>query len=168
MIASSKILLDQLTDVLDKISPQDYTQPLDILHGASIGEHVRHTIEFYLCLIDQAPYGRINYDLRKRDRSLESMPEAACNSIRNIIHSLEDGMADARLTLEICYDPEGSDQQRIETSYFRELSYVIEHTVHHMALLKIGLQALATPVTVPPSFGVAVSTLRYRKSLQQG
>ena len=168
MIASSKVLLDQLADLLDKISPQDYTRSLEILHGASIGEHVRHTLEFYLCLIEQTPAGHINYDLRKRDSSLESMPDAACRSIEFITSSLSEGDENTSLILEFSYDPEGLETRCIPTNFFRELTYVIEHTVHHMALLKIGLQALSTPLMVPPSFGVAVSTLRYRNSLKHG
>jgi hypothetical protein len=51
----------------------------------------------------------------------------------------------------------------IETNYFRELTYNIEHAVHHMAIMKIGIREVAGQVVIPTSFGVATSTIRYRE-----
>ena len=61
------------------------------------------------------------------------------------------------------YGLEGSNRQEIETNIGRELAYNIEHAVHHMAILKIGLAIVAPEVKVPEGFGVAVSTLRYKR-----
>ena len=47
------------------------------------------------------------------------------------------------------------------SSYSREILYAIEHAVHHMAILKIGVNLEFKKVTVPPNFGVAESTVRY-------
>ena len=164
MIASSRILLDQLAEVLEKLSPQEYSLPLDILNGASIGAHVRHTLEFYLCLVNQCENGVVNYDLRERDQSLENLPVEALKCIAALKVNLEARKENFPLTLEMSYDQNGDQSEAMPSSYFRELSYVIEHTVHHMALLKIGLGALESAIPVSPSFGVAVSTLRYRKT----
>jgi hypothetical protein len=46
----------------------------------------------------------------------------------------------------------------------RELVYNIEHVVHHMALVKIGLKELLPDLDLPDDFGVAVSTIRYQHS----
>ena len=37
----------------------------------------------------------------------------------------------------------------ISTNYFRELTYNIEHAIHHMAIMKIGVREVAPYVTLP-------------------
>ena len=59
---------------LANISPDVYATPLDLLFGASIGQHTRHFVEFYQCLIDQNEKGEINYSKRLRDPQLEEDP----------------------------------------------------------------------------------------------
>ena len=51
----------------------------------------------------------------------------------------------------------------IETNYYRELIYNIEHAVHHMAIMKIGIHEVAPYISLPADFGVAASTIRYKK-----
>jgi hypothetical protein len=53
---------------------------------------------------------------------------------------------------------------RVNSCVERELVYNIEHAIHHMALIKIGLRAEFSSVIIPDSFGVASSTLRYDQS----
>ena len=98
---------------------------------------------------------------------METLPSAAIECLKSIKRQLPSKDVNHALTLQFSYDPEGKEQQTIASNYYRELSYVIEHTVHHMALLKIGLNALPEPIVVPGSFGVAISTLRYRNTLPQ-
>jgi hypothetical protein len=42
--------------------------------------------------------------------------------------------------------------------------YNIEHVVHHMALVKIGIHEVSPYVILPPDFGVAISTIKYHKN----
>jgi hypothetical protein len=50
----------------------------------------------------------------------------------------------------------------------REITYNIEHIVHHMALVKIGIKEVCPYVVMPPEFGIAVSTIKYHKSQAEG
>ncbi len=52
----------------------------------------------------------------------------------------------------------------IASNFYRELIYNIEHAVHHMAIMKIGVLEVAPYVSMPLDFGVAVSTIRHKKS----
>jgi hypothetical protein len=59
---------------------------------------------------------------------------------------------------------EDTEQFTISTTYYRGLLYNIEHTVHHMALIRVGLQEL-TDISLPSGFGIAFSTLKHRKQV---
>jgi hypothetical protein len=48
----------------------------------------------------------------------------------------------------------------LRSTIARELQVLSSHTIHHFALIAVTLQAFG--ISVPVSFGVARSTLRYR------
>ncbi len=156
-------ILHQLTGLLECLPTPVYAEPLALLHGHSVGQHVRHVVEFYQCLLAQ-PAGAavVNYDTRPRDLRLETDPQAACEALSSAARLLRGHQDDAPLLLE---DGEGGRQQ---SSFFRELSYLIEHSVHHMAIVKIALNAEFPAFDIPETFGVAHSTLRYRSQLAVG
>ena len=47
----------------------------------------------------------------------------------------------------------------------RELVYLIEHAIHHFALLRIGIQENFPEISLASDFGVAYSTVKYRESI---
>ncbi|KPM32074.1 Hypothetical protein I595_1723 [Croceitalea dokdonensis DOKDO 023] len=51
----------------------------------------------------------------------------------------------------------------VQSTFFRELLYNIEHLVHHLAIIKIGIQSLESKVEISDDFGIAASTIRNRK-----
>jgi hypothetical protein len=59
-----------------------------------------------------------------------------------------------------------SDTETLETNYFRELLYNLEHSIHHQALIKVALYRLPH-IKISDSFGIAPSTLEYRKQCAQ-
>ena len=56
---------------------------------------------------------------------------------------------------------------RIPTNVYRELTYLIEHTIHHMAIIKMAYSETYPLVKLPADFGIAYSTLKYQKSCAQ-
>jgi len=62
---------------------------------------------------------------------------------------------------------QGGKTVKVDTTFNRELLYAIEHTVHHMAIIKIGMLLNYPNVTVPENFGVAESTIQYKTSCAQ-
>ena len=62
----------QLSESLNQLTDDEYIQPSKILFNASIGQHVRHIIELFLCLEKGYESGVVNYEKRKRDYQIET------------------------------------------------------------------------------------------------
>lgn len=153
-------LLDQLQQLLSDLDDTAYRNPVPVLSNASMGQHIRHIIEFFTALESGYETGYVNYDLRKRDKRIEADRAFAIASLQHITASLD--KADKPLWLFTDLSPGADTSYRIATNYARELIYNLEHVVHHMALLRIGVQAVSN-LELPEDFGVALSTLRHRK-----
>jgi hypothetical protein len=50
----------------------------------------------------------------------------------------------------------------VQTSFFRELTYCMDHCIHHQSLIKIALLEQKLIHLIDPNFGVAFSTQLYR------
>ena len=158
-------ILDQLADLLAQINEKDYSKPVGTLSNSTIGQHIRHTLEFFICLEQGCEKGFVNYDKRSHDKLIEGDKFLAGRAISGIKNFVSTYHTDSELRLEAGYDMDKDDLITIQTNYSRELVYNIEHAVHHMALIKIGVQAIAGYVMLPSDFGIAASTIRYRESL---
>ena len=62
----------QLSESLNQLSDGEYIQPSTILFNATIGQHVRHIIELFLCLEKGYEEGIVNYEKRKSDYRIET------------------------------------------------------------------------------------------------
>jgi len=158
-------ILDQLSDAVEQLTEREFTHPSETLGGSSIGQHLRHTLEFFICLEQGYHKGLINYDERAHDKLIETHKQTAMNAIDRIRQFNIDQIHDKPLLLEVGYDLNSDENVTVKTNYFRELTYNIEHAVHHMAIMKIGIREVARHVLIPADFGVAASTLRYRGEL---
>ena len=154
----------QLCSAMNKLSREQYVYHSATLSNATIGQHVRHIIEMFLCLERGYESGLVNYEKRDRDKRIETDKAFA----EKLLHEIAAGLnkADKSLTLEACYSLEESDAIRLATNYQREIVYNLEHAIHHMALIKIGIREL-TDIELPEGFGVASSTLKYQKECAQ-
>ncbi len=162
LLAANKVILDSVIDFLKQVTEVDYRQPLAVFNGSSLGEHTRHIIEFYQCLIAHSAIGMVNYDLRLRNRELQEEPVKAIEALHEVLEALAVLPLDRVITLEVNpYTQQGVVQQ-VPTIVERELLYVFDHAIHHMALIKIGVHTALPDNHLPADFGVAPSTLRSR------
>jgi hypothetical protein len=159
-----KTIFVQLADSLGQLSPPQYSQSCATLFNNTIGQHVRHIIELFQCLENGYESGTVNYEKRKRDTFIETDKELAGRLLLDIHRGLN--KPNKTLTLEASYDEHVTDSIAIDTNYFREIAYNLEHTIHHMALIRVGITEI-TNIQLPDDFGVASSTIKYRKQCVQ-
>lgn len=155
-------ILHQLSEAVMQVEEKDFVKPSTALSGSTIGQHLRHTLEFFICLQSGFEKGLVNYDKRAHDKLIESDKFIAISTIQRIQEFVQQNLQDRPLKLEVGYNPTDEECVCIATNYFRELTYNIEHAVHHMAIMKIGFREVAPYVTLPSDFGVAVSTIRHQ------
>jgi uncharacterized damage-inducible protein DinB len=158
---SAVSLLEQLKAICKALEPEDFRSPVPELSEATIGQHIRHALEFYICLMDGRNNRIINYDLRKHDQHIANDPALAQSVIQSVQEFLEKSEQDFSITYEANFSLDEGENVRMPSSFFRELAYNIEHTIHHMALLKIAITQHFPYCHLPDHFGIASSTLRY-------
>ena len=155
-------LFDQLAALLQALSDDQYTASPQVLSGATVGQHVRHIIECYQELDKGYHHGHLSYDHRKRDLRLETDRLTAICQMSAISASLERPDKSILLTAALA---EGTTT-RVFSTYYRELLHNLEHTVHHMAIIRIAVEAF-THLRLPAQFGIAYSTIKFKTIKQE-
>lgn len=162
MKTTAKKNLKQLMDLLNSISESDYTKKTEVLSGATVGQHIRHILEFYLLLVSGSFTGIICYDKRQRDLRIENSPSFAKETIERLLPAIDTIKEEDQIILEADYTNDGKSVNAIKSTAGRELAYCIEHSIHHQAIIKAGLIAMGLSDKTDEHFGVAYSTIRYR------
>jgi hypothetical protein len=156
-----KHTLEELKDLLNQLSNEDFALPILYLGDSSIGEHSRHIIEMFQCLLNSYELGLLNYDDRERNNLIQTDTNFAIQTINDIINSIEKENKNIVLN-QMFYE----NYVSIETNYYRELLYNLEHCIHHQALIKVAFFQLES-VQVAENFGIAPSTIEYKKQCAQ-
>lgn len=151
--------LSQLDSLLVALDNEQYCSNVPVLSNNSIGQHTRHILEFFIALEAGYDNGIVNYDARKRDRTIATDKEHAVRLIRATAENLERWNKDLRL--EVSQSIGQTLPFLVDTNYERELVFNLEHVIHHMALIRIGVGMVST-IVLDEGFGVAASTIRHR------
>src|SRR5690348_12178659 len=128
----------QLSETIRLLSHPQYVQQCANLGNNTIGQHVRHVIELFQCLDSGYPNNSVNYEKRKRDVVIETNKDLALQLLQDIHLQLD--KPDKELVLYASYDDHSDEPVSIPTNYFREVAYNLEHTIHHMALIRVGIK----------------------------
>jgi len=161
-------ILDQIGDVIDQISDNDFVKPVAAFNSATIGQHFRHSIEFFQCLMNGYANGIVSYDKRNHDKDIETNRLLALDVINKSKLFVEHCDTTKVLDLQVSYDPQSEHEVIVASNMAREITYNIEHIVHHMALVKIGIKEVCPYVKLPIEFGIAISTIKYHNSKAEG
>lgn len=161
LISSINNSLNELIDLLRKIPNSEYSNQCAALSNSTIGEHTRHIIEMFQCLENSYDSGFVNYDRRERNVLVQTDTDYAVSQIEIIQKSLN--KENKKIELQQTID---GQEIYVESNYIRELLYNLEHCIHHQALIKVAV--LQNPsILVGENFGVARSTIEYRKQCVQ-
>ncbi len=158
------LVLDQLEKLLRQFDARSFSGSLQVLNGSSPGQHVRHILDFYDCLFRGLEAGWIDYGARERRAELEERPDAALHALYQFQEALE-GLDPGRKVFVVSPGKRirHGDKMKVESSLGRELLHVHDHTVHHLAILRMAIQAAFPQWEVDPDLGIAPSTLAYRE-----
>ncbi|WP_255070185.1 hypothetical protein [Lacihabitans sp. LS3-19] len=152
-------ILDEIKILVQKIDNEEYTAKIQVLNGSTLGQHIRHIVEFYICLF--AGNKTVNYENRDRNLLIENSPVYSLQVIDEIKHNL----LSSDISQEVNFiQTIGDLEVNLKSNIARELIYLSEHTIHHFALIKIGFNAICPHKFLPEDFGVADSTKKYRES----
>jgi uncharacterized damage-inducible protein DinB len=156
------VLLEQLRDVITLLPTSAYrAQPAARVSG-SVGAHVRHCLDHVSSLAEAIGGDELSYDHRRRGTTVETDPATAVSEIERILRRLDrlaPGSLDKTVRLSALLHPEYASFA-IRSTIAREFAFVIQHTVHHFALIAVLLEWQGW--RVPHGFGVAPSTARAR------
>lgn len=152
-------VIDRAGDLLASIGSQDYARRLDLIYGASCGDHYRHIIQHYLAFFAGLSADEIDYDLRDRAAEMAHDRDAALSALGEIRRQLLVlNASDEPIRVRQNYDPTMPGEP-VTSGIRRELQFLLSHTVHHFAL--IGIAAKALGVILPDGFALAPSTAYY-------
>ena len=157
---TTREIITQLQLLLNQLDTVSYSESLPILQAGSVGQHLRHVIEFYICLSRQINAGIVNYDARERNHQLENDLGYTRKILSELSNEVAEWHTDKPLQLRAIFgDTIGTI---VPTSLARELVYLIEHAVHHMAIVRMAVAHHLPHIVLPQSFGVAHSTRQHR------
>jgi hypothetical protein len=143
-----------------------YQSPCPLV-GASIGQHVRHSMDHMelAILVAATKAGQdLHYDLRVRGGTLEYDMEEAKKRIVNLVTMVETVTSDdGPIKAHFMLSGDSGEEAALESTLSRELGFVAHHAIHHMAMIKIiamhhvGLDGS----DLPSDFGRAPSTVHH-------
>ena len=160
--------LEQVLDLVGRLSDEDYTRSGQRAYGSGIGSHLRHCLDHYTNFFAGLPAGRIDYDARARDVRIEQQRTYAQQVLRGLLAQLQvlsaqEGDRAIQVKMD-CGDQADPQSWWTGSTVRRELQFLISHTVHHYALIAMILRL--QNLDPGPGFGVAPSTLRYQAGQQ--
>jgi hypothetical protein len=162
--AASRACLAQGLDLLDSLDDEQYARRRG--EWSPIGAHYRHLIEHYQCLLEGLESGKVDYDARRRDVPLEVSRTHAQEVTRALHRRLGtiDGLAPGHpLQIQTRTSVDAAGPEWTSSTLGRELQFLVSHTVHHFALIKLLLAP--DGIELPAEFGTAPSTVAHNRAL---
>jgi uncharacterized damage-inducible protein DinB len=158
-VVALKAQLQSLREVIERLQADGYCAAPSSVSG-SIGAHVRHCLDHVEALVAAIDVGEMTYDTRLRGTLVETDPLIAMIEIDRLCVELDE-ISERTLAQPVTLRSlmqRGRFPARLSSTLGREVAFVIQHTVHHCALLAILLEQIG--IAVPAGFGYAPSTPR--------
>ncbi len=124
---------------------------------------MRHILDRFQCFFAGLTVGCIDYDARKRDKSIESDLESARVAVASIAQQLQELSSAQTAAIDVAEAVHfGSDRVVLGSSVARELMSLITHTTHHLAIIRLIARDFGH--TLDEDLGKASSTLAFESS----
>ena len=155
-------IVRQINHILIQLEPYEYRRTLPEFQGSTLGQHFRHILEFFQCLEKGRHSGIIDYAARERNLLFEDNPGIAAAALESVTEQLSG--FDLEMALMVRAEFGAEDRPAYVSSLGRELLFVYDHAIHHLAMIKIGLLVHFPEVNVDSDLGVSPSTIKARKT----
>ena len=119
MITYCKQNLEEIKHLILKLSNKEYKYASKLLSEATIGQHIRHILEFYQSIFNDTNAHIINYDTRKRNLEIEINSNVAIQIIDEICENLTRNFVDKQLILEGNFCADEGNTIQINTTFYR-------------------------------------------------
>ena len=166
MNADSALLatVQQINHVIGQLSADDYSFALPEFEGNSLGQHFRHILEFFQCLEQGVESGTIDYAARQRNPVYEQRPDISAAAFEAFSQALP--RFDLALPVQVRAEFGSDVRPCYESTVGRELLFVYDHAIHHLAIIKIGLVCRFPAVQADKNLGVSPSTVKARAKVE--
>ena len=156
-------VLRQGEALLAAMSDDKYTRRLPAAFNSAVGGHYRHCLDHFQSLLHGLDSDEINYDHRARDKRIENdraFAQAETKRLMAACQSIPAAFLECSVMVrsQVSYDP--NEGTVIRSTVGREIMYAVAHCIHHYALIAVMCRLLE--VSVPESFGIAPSTIKYQ------
>ena len=158
--------LQQVQYLIESCDEQRYNLACENSESG-VGRHVRHILDHFLALQDGLENNLIDYNKRHRDSSIEDNPAIALALIfklQNWFIQSEQLLEDRSIEVESEISVSHQENMCFTSTINRELCYLINHTLHHVAYAKLVAKSL--DIKIEQTIGIAPSTASYLR--QQG
>ena len=157
-------ITNEMITLLEKIDSSAYKQPIDLFDGSSLGKHFRHIFDFYRCLAMGLDEKTIDYSTRQRDPQIEIEPQKAAERFRSILDTLEHCVTEERVAVLSDFSTDDQEtREAYESTIGRELAFIHDHAVHHLAIIKMGIKVIDPQLVLEENFGLAPSTVKFQQ-----
>lgn len=156
-VSALQAQLRALGSIVEELPDDLFTKKAGRASG-SIGEHVRHSLDHARALLSLSDAEGLTYDARLRGTPVETHSSVAAHAIRRTCSDLEALNAiplDRPIRLYLIEEA-GRTPSEVTSTLGREVAFVVQHTIHHCALIGLLLERRGVPT--PARFGYAPST----------
>ncbi len=157
IISSINYNLSSAIALLESIDSTTYCNTSVEPYCSSIGDHIRHTLDFFDCIIKGLDSNNIDLTARKRDEVLSTNKESAINHIYKLQETLQSYCNINTDYLIHVTDNMGKGKVTVNYTLESILTHANSHTVHHYATIGYILSSLGVDVKIP-GFGYNPTT----------
>jgi uncharacterized damage-inducible protein DinB len=156
--------LEQLSQILKALSKVPDALADNVYVEANIGKHLRHNFDHLNALKSGLQSGTVDYNHRTRDSAVERDRLLAAQQLSALQLWVDTGdLSNRALSVTSEISCNNMQNMTFTSNLHREILYMINHTIHHAAHIKLLL--LQYGIELPESIGLAPGTATHLRQL---